>query len=149
MCHVVLYSWFAQRSSVKGSYGQSSSSESWLMRDCQIVQRFTGKASISSPSAVASGAGDEYCGSGSSEISVVDPCGLTLPAGSLGGINMMLHSGICVFFLFFFFLGSFSILPTDTSPTLNYTEDITLNSNSELGISSTGVAVQSCFAFFV
>lgn len=51
---------------------------------------------------MAGGAGDEYCGSGSSEVSVVDPCGLTLPAGSLGGINMMLHSGICGFSLLFF-----------------------------------------------
>lgn len=60
-------------------------------------ERFAGKASTSFPSAATCGAGDEYCGSGTSEMSVVEPCGLTLIAAIPGGVNMMLHSGICVF----------------------------------------------------
>lgn len=63
------------------------------------MQRFTGKASTSFPSAAICGAGEAYCGSGTSEISVVEPCGLTFIAAIPGGVNMMLHSGICVFIL--------------------------------------------------
>lgn len=71
------------------------------MHDCQTLQRFAGKAFILFPSAATRGAGDEYFGSGSSEISIVELCGLALTASSPGSVNMMLRTlwGVFVFFV--------------------------------------------------